>query len=89
MIDHATAARYLQAMERHTLHPVKLETTVGDLLVLVGALQLALRHPDLPATTTAGVETFLHGAIRGLQRLEPVLAEVARLGQDPAYDVEG
>ena len=86
--DHPLFAPYLAALQRHGTHRVTMETTVADLLVLGGALHLAGRHPALPATVRAGVEAFVAGVIAGVAPLAPVLGEVARLGNDPAYDVE-
>lgn len=85
--DDPRFAPYLAARTRHGTHHVRLDTTVADLLVLVGALQLALRLPALPRSVRANVEAFVAGALDGVARLDPVLAEVARLGHDPAADV--
>jgi hypothetical protein len=80
-------APYRAALQRHGPHPVVCETTVADLLVLTGALQLALRLPALPASTRAHVEAFVAAVSAGVARLDPVLGEVARRGHDPAADV--
>jgi hypothetical protein len=80
-------APYLAAMRRHAQHPLVLETTVADMLVLVSTLQLALRHPAMPRRVKGQVERFLEATCAALAGLEPVLGEVARLGNDPQYDV--
>ncbi len=87
MPDDPRFATYLTAMQRHGTHPLRLETTVADLLVITSTLQLALRHPRLGARVRTSVKAFLAEAIAGVAQLDPVLGEVARLGNDPLNDV--
>ncbi len=65
-----------------------LETTVADLLMLGSVLHLALRNPLMPRRVRGQVETFLELLACAVEARDPILGEVARLGADPAYDVE-
>jgi hypothetical protein len=40
---------FMNAMRIHGEHPFIVETNVGYMVSIVGALQLALRHPEFPA----------------------------------------
>lgn len=60
---------------------------VLTLSLLVGALQLALRHPGFPAESRRVVVDFLDKAIRALEMFNPVFGRVGRMGNDPANDV--
>ena len=79
--------RYLAAMLRHGTDPVQVDTTIADLMVVTSALQLALRHPQMPRSIRESVEAFLEGVFQALQARDPVFGEIGRLGNDPANDV--
>lgn len=78
-------AAALVAFER--LHP---EITIGFrpsvLLMLVGALQLALRHPHLPPMTRRITTEFVKSVRDNLD--EAVLQRTIDMGLDPHYDVD-
>ncbi len=87
MADYPHFPDYLAALKRHSAHPVLVETTVGEVLILTSTLQLALRHPGFPAALRANLAAFLDGVCGALDTIAPVLGMVARLGNDPAHDV--
>ncbi len=85
--DDPRAAAYLRTLQRWGAHKMRLETTVGDLLVMTATLQLALRHPAVGGRVRRTGEAFLAGAIAAVEALDPLLGTIARLGNDPAQDV--
>jgi hypothetical protein len=78
---------YAAALRQYGLHPVRIDTDVVTITVLVGALQLAVRHPQLPAQTRAVVTAWLAETIATVGTLAPDIEALLRLGQDPAYDI--
>lgn len=59
---------------------IRLELGAVESLVLLGALQLCLRHPQMPATTRNKVRQFAEGIEKAVQTIGPAVAEVARRG---------
>jgi hypothetical protein len=80
-------ARALAVLERYHDHPVQLDLDVQQLTMLVGALQLALRHPHFPATSRRFLEGWLENVITTTGRLSPHLEDLLLAGNDPAQDV--
>lgn len=83
----AQESRMSAALLRWGNAPVQIDTTVVDLHVIAGALQLALRHPTFPAHSHAILTRHLEHWIAVLGRTDPALAELLTRGNDPAYDV--
>lgn len=79
--------RAIAALERVRAHPVQATLNVQQMVVIIGALQLALRHPAFPATTGAFIKNWLDEAISQIGTLCPELAPLLRAGNDPAHDV--
>jgi hypothetical protein len=79
---------YHAALAPHAAHPVVFETCVLELTMLLAALQLSLRHPEFPASTRIVVEGFVADAIAQLDRLDPVLGQTLRAGNDSTQDGE-
>jgi hypothetical protein len=86
-LTQAQLNRYVQLLFRHARHPVVLESDLGTLAVVIGALQLAVRHPGFPAESRRVVEGWLTQVLTGIATLSPQLAEGLRAGNDPANDV--
>jgi hypothetical protein len=78
---------YRDALAQHAAHPVMVELTVLQLTMLLSTLQVALRHPDYPASMRPYVEQFITGAIENLRRLNVTLADTMAAGNDPTQDV--
>ena len=57
-------------------------------MILVGALQLALRHPAYPETIRPTVAKATENIINGIRQISPTIAMTCDLGWDPIFDVE-
>jgi hypothetical protein len=79
--------RYTTLLSHYWRHPVVIETELGTVAVLMGVLQLALRHPHLPRGSRHVIEGWLAQVLTEIAALSPVLAEGLRAGSDPANDV--
>jgi hypothetical protein len=65
--------------------PVHLDMT--SLFVVIGGLQLALRHPEFRKTPSAKlVRKIIDLLISGIPDNCPTSKELARLGDNPKYD---
>lgn len=80
-------AAFLEAVQRYGTQLLRFELPVSDVMTLVSAVQLALRHPMFPARIRPYVERFLGDVEGRLARLAPVFAEVVRLGKYPRHDM--
>lgn len=80
-------ARALATLHQFHAHPVQLDLDVQQLTMLIGPLQLALRHPGFPATSRAFLEPRLEQVITEVGALSPDLEWLLRAGNDPAQDV--
>jgi DNA-binding transcriptional LysR family regulator len=77
-------ARELDAFREQ--HPeVLLRLDPVDAFYLIGVLQLALRHPELPETSRDCAER-IKAALVALIAHSPALAAVVRMGDDPFFD---
>jgi hypothetical protein len=74
-------------IETYYEYPLELEVTVADLFGLIGAMQLAMRHPEFPPTVAASVKAWIEHVRRGLLPLTPCLAEIIARGNQPPFDV--
>lgn len=72
--------------EVQRLDPMEIAFAGATVFSLVGVLQLALRHPELPPGTRKTAETFI-AAAREYFAGCPTVLECIRLGDDPAHDV--
>ncbi len=79
--------RALAALEQFHAHPVQLDLDVQQLTLLIGGLQLALRHPHFPAASRRYITPWLENVIGTVGRLHPNLETLLRAGNDPAQDV--
>jgi hypothetical protein len=77
----------LALLERHGRHPVTVEMDVIAGHVLIGALQLALRHPAFPRTSREIVQGFIRGFQARVASLDDDLAVLMELGNQPHRDV--
>ena len=77
---------YRGEMARWARYPVLLETDVSVLLVLLGAWQLALRHPQFPRDSRQIVQAFAEDCLAQLQRLSPTLALLFANGRIPGAE---
>jgi hypothetical protein len=71
----------------HGADPVLLSTTIADLLQIISALQLALRHPELPPGIATAVQAFISAPLAQIETKSPIIADVIRAGNDPAQDI--
>ena len=79
--------RYVEEVDALSERPVVLSVDVQTLLLLIGALQLALRHPVFPATSKRVVLRFIETSVRTLQPEENgAISEVINRGFNPVYD---
>lgn len=79
--------RALAALQQWQAHPVQVDLDVLQLTMLIGALQLALRHPHFPATSRRFVTHWLGLMIATVGGLDEDLEALLRAGNDPAQDV--
>lgn len=76
------------ANEAMRIAPLELVLTPVSVLQLVALVQLALRHPAMPASSREGGQRFVDGAEEYFRKAEaPLLAGVVAQGNDPAFDV--
>jgi len=82
-------AKFKAAIDRltkeygHLLAPLRFD----EAFVIIGALQLAMRHPETPPKSARMIKDFI-GAIQEAVSKEPILAEIIEFGFNPAFDVE-
>jgi hypothetical protein len=86
-LSKAEIDRYTTLLARHAQHPVVLDSDLGTLAIVLGAVQLALRHPRFPRASRQVVEGWLEQILAGIATLSPALADGLRAGSDPANDV--
>jgi hypothetical protein len=85
--DDPLYAQYEAAMLRHKDHPVVLETTLPTMMIVIAALQLALRHPLFPTESKRVVTGVVQGFLDQVRTLDLVIAQVLERGNDPHHDV--
>lgn len=86
-LSKADEERYLQALREIGQHPCRFEVSLNTLTILISALQLATRHPRLPARVSEVVRDWVEAAIEAIDTLAPDVAAGLRAGNDPANDV--
>ena len=74
---------YFGTLKRHSAQVVRWELPLGELLVVLSALQLGDVLQCLTPRMRATLDTVLPALIRQLEALDPVLGVVARLGVVP------
>jgi hypothetical protein len=77
----------LALLERHARHPVLLEIDVITGQVLIGALQLSLRHPAFPRTSRGIVQDFIRSWQAQVASLDGDLAVLVEMGNQRHRDV--
>ena len=61
----------------------------SSIVALIGALQLALRHPDVRGMVAAArIEIVKDACISILARGDKAIERLLRMGDDPRYDIE-
>jgi len=65
--------------------PMELLLKPETVMTMIGVLQLATRHPNLPPNTRRFVEEFIDHA-RAYFAECPFVLQVIRMGDDPEYD---
>lgn len=79
-----------QAVNRTDGGYITVQIDAMTAVILVGVMQLALRHPDLPGATQAITASFAIGLqARLVQACGPEIGRLLDYGWDPAYDVKG
>jgi hypothetical protein len=76
------------AMMAHARHPVVLELNVQQLLMVIGGLQLALRHPDFPPTSHRHLSLMIEQWRSDLYTLDVQLAHLVDYGFMLEHDRE-
>jgi len=81
--------RFTEALERLVLkHPTfAVEMPMGNIIVLVAQMQLALRHPRNNGDSAKTCRDFCEQVIAEIARAEPELAEILTWGFDPSKDI--
>lgn len=74
------------AAEAGPLAPMEVAMQPASVLAIVAALQLAKRHPHMPASTRVVIDRFIAGA-RVYFASCPFTLEAITRGDDPAFDV--
>jgi hypothetical protein len=67
---------------------IVMEIPTIKIFQIVGAIQLALRHPDFPSSSAETCMEFLRQLQSQLAGDYPVLAQLIEQGFDPAYDTK-
>jgi len=69
-------------------HPfLRLDLDWEAAMMIVGCLQLALRHPGNVGPSSEVARAFCDNVIRAAESVEPQLGELMRMGFDPQHDV--
>lgn len=69
-------------------HPnLRLDLDWQTTVAIISHLQLALRHPGNKGHTARMVREFVDALITNVSRVEPKLARILRMGDDPQHDV--
>lgn len=69
-------------------HPyLKLDLDWGTAIAILGSLQLSLRHPGNSGVSARLVRHFCDEFISRVERADPPLAQLLRMGDDPQYDL--
>ena len=83
----ALKCRYEAELAALEGEPVALTLDVSTLLIIVGAIQLALRHPELPRLSSTILLEFIEKVAEGLdQGQNGAISEVINRGFNPVYD---
>lgn len=83
MREHPLWGPFFEALQKHGNHSVAIEMTLGDWMSLIGAMQLALRHPKMQRSTDRTAEltrAFVQSCADRFRGLDPAFAEVIAAG---------
>jgi len=83
VFDEAMIAQSQAAINTYGPHPVLFEFNVAALLQITAAVQLAMRHPELPTRAQQHLERFVQNVRLAVGRMSPDLASVVDLGSRP------
>lgn len=70
---------------QHPCLEMRLDWTTA--IAMVAHLQLALRHPGNRGESAGLIRTMLDDLFTQIERVEPTLAKLLRLGDNPQHDV--
>jgi hypothetical protein len=76
----------LKAMQTYARQPIKLDLDVQGLLMIIGGLQLALRHPKYPPTSRRIIRQAIKGWRDALWTIDANLAHMVDYGFNTSYD---
>ena len=79
--EYGAALRELEALHPTTI----LEIDTAQFVLLIGALQLALRHPSFPSYSRKVITQMIEGFIEQIPN--QTMKDHIRMGFDPRYDV--
>lgn len=79
-------AQHVASLDRSTGGDFTWQLRITDALVLVGQLQLALRHRGNKNHSAARTRVLVDELIRAFDRLEPGIGELLRMGDNPSFD---
>jgi len=83
-------AEYAEALRQLTAEnpTMTLHVPPPKLVAIIAALQLALRHPNLPAATYKVCDDFCRSIQASIEEYHPLVAKVIEMGFDPQFDEE-
>lgn len=79
-------ARAIRAMEQEW-PMVNVGFRWVNFVQVIGALQLALRHPQLPPNVRADLRSFIDAFLEKVETIQPELAQLIRMGDAPECDL--
>jgi hypothetical protein len=79
-------AAYVRLAEKHKLMMLHLD--FDTLLALISHVQLALRHPGNKGHAAQRARRWLDEVIAVLERQDPLVGKMLRLGDSPDHDVQ-
>ena len=79
--------RYVQVLGQYAETSMTWECDLLTGMVIVGALQLAIRHPGFPPESRRVITKVLREFEDKIAQIDPTLAEGFRWGDDPNLDV--
>ena len=80
-------ARYAEELQSFETRPLTCEMSAVHLMVLIGALQLALRHPQFPEASAQITRDFIDGWALAFQyQKKPAIKEMIERGYNPNFD---
>lgn len=78
---------FMEALHRNGSRSVSFDLDALSMIMLVGQVQLALRHPANRGESASFAQIFLRKAKQSLGAINPVFADLVDAGNDPSCDV--